>query len=879
MNIKNRQKIVLAALLHDIGKFWERADEKYYESETIKSEFPNGEYGHTVPLYDNKSPKYGHALWTQTFFNIKYNGNTIGQQFDLDKEGDLTLATLSARHHKPTNALEGIISLADKWSSSIDRPDEGEEGVEGYGEIKNKWGSGFNKKVPLQSIFDQILVKEQKGKTNAFSLEKLNVLDDKTIYAKNLEINKNEDLTSDYKKLWDGFKNEFVELMGRCKDFDSFYISLCDILRNYTWCIPSATNVDPCNVSLFEHLKTTAGIALCLYDYYEDRMEDLIYKGDNAQEEDSLLMLCIDITGIQKFIYDIASKKAAKSLKGRSFYLQLYMSNIIDRLLGHKDIQAYTSNIIYASGGKAYIILPNLDRIQKAINELDKQIQEYLWHEFQGKIYAVFGSIAFGYKTTYNQSNLKWENYVYSSYLTDQERNNLNIDSNDKIDLGDLWRIVSDRAAQKKNRKFEEKVFKYSELFNPRSINFNLEKCQVTGVRSKDLKDLNEGRDKENTVMVLNSVYEQSKLGEKLKEGNQMITYYDTEATGDINIENISYKIDDRDKILKLSGTYKNAIINRFNSTESLGKLNNVGIRTLFYGGNKQPLNADRAAKTFEELAMIDDWKSTKLGILRMDVDNLGQIFIKGFDNKVQKKSFAAYSTLSFLLEAFFCGHINHIQQSNDLFKNYVQILYSGGDDLFAIGRWDTIIDFAAKVRSEFKRFVCRDDITISGGIAIVGAKYPIMKSAELAGDMEKSAKEFNGNAKNAINFFGETVSWDKEFDFVKGAKDSFVHFDGEVSRALLQTVQQYKLIKDDGIKKEREGKGKRDMSYIWHSAYSITRTLDRLKDNQIEAISFVDSIRRNILHNEEFGSERYLDLLALGARWAEYILKIKKQN
>nr|HMP31733.1 hypothetical protein [Saprospiraceae bacterium] len=388
-----------------------------------------------------------------------------------------------------------------------------------------------------------------------------------------------------------------------------------------------------------------------------------------------------------------------------------------------------------------------------------------------------------------------------------------------------------------------------------------------------------EGEDKK--IMVLQSVYYQSKLGESLKKGDYLISYDNSQGIeGEIAIQNTLYEVKSSGMPTKLpSSKYESAMVSSLNRTDLFTTLNDTAFKTIFYGGNTQP-SKDGKNKTFEDLALSDEGNSTKLAILRMDVDNLGQIFIKGFDEKVQKKSFAAYSTLSFLLEAFFSGHINHIQQSNQHFKDYVQILYSGGDDLFAVGRWDAIIDFAAKVRSEFRRFVGRDDISISGGIAIVGAKYPIMKSAELAGNMEKAAKEFNDKAKNAINFFGETVSWGKEIDFVKGAKDSFVYFDGEVSRALIQTIQKYKLIKDEGIAQNKKDSSKPiDMSYVWHSAYSITRTLDRIDKEQGAAISFVNSIRRNILHNEEFGSERYLDLLALGARWAEYILKLNKQN
>lgn len=135
MNIKERQRIVLAALLHDVGKFWERADAKWDISENIKKHFPNKEFAHVVPKYENGSPKYTHALWTQIFLHELKIGNHLG----LDYDGDHTLANLSARHHLPDNQLnfsERIISLADKWSSSIDRPDEGEEDEAHYDQVK-----------------------------------------------------------------------------------------------------------------------------------------------------------------------------------------------------------------------------------------------------------------------------------------------------------------------------------------------------------------------------------------------------------------------------------------------------------------------------------------------------------------------------------------------------------------------------------------------------------------------------------------------------------------------------------------------------------------------------------------------------------------------
>ena len=873
MNIKERQRIVLAALIHDVGKFWERADVKWDISENIKKHFPNREFAHIVPKYENGNPKYTHALWTHLFISeLK-----VGQHLALDGEGDKTLANLSAKHHLPDNQLnfsERIISLADKWSSSIDRPDEGEEDESHYDQVKKIWGSGFSNKVPLDSIFNAISIdgKINDGKSK-INFAKLSVLDPDNIYAIEYIANQNDSLRKEYAKHWQEFRDEISKL-ERCKTFDSYFVTLNDIMRNYMWCIPSATNTIPSNVSLYEHSKTTAGIALALYDYCISEGKDNIEKDDQ-----SLMMLCIDIAGIQKFIYDIANKKAAKSLKGRSFYLQLLMDNIIDRLLSHNDVMAYRTNVIYASGGKAYIILPNIIRVHKAIEKVDLDIQEYLWKEHQGKLFAVFGKITFSYHTSYDKNKKIFSSVITSNEILDEELVKLKIKDRSNLDLGHIWRLASDRAALGKNRKFKSKIIKeFKSFFEPIAFDPNEEKCYVSGERGKLVLLDDKERDEDKQIWVLPAINDQSKLGEDLKDANFIVTYTssDDKLRSNITIDNYKYSTyyQENLKYLAKGDTYDTAVVSVLNRTDFDEKLDNAAIRTLFYGGNKQPLiNGKKVVKTYEDLAIFAD-KPTKLAILRMDVDNLGQIFINGFDEKVngQKKSFGAYSTLSFMLEAFFCGHINYIHQRCDReFKDYVQILYSGGDDLFAVGRWDRIIDFAEEIRLAFKRFVGREDITISGGIAIVGAKYPIMKSAEIAGDMEKKAKAFNNNAKNAINFFGETVSWDREFDFVKEIKNELV--DKGVNSAFLHKMQDFKLMKDKFLSKSLK-----TPSYKWNAAYYTSKVIEKTKDSDIR--SLIEKIQIGVFSGDsDFASERYLDLLGLACRWAEYQNKLKLIN
>ncbi|MBK9689576.1 MAG: hypothetical protein IPO65_18160, partial [Saprospiraceae bacterium] len=94
---------------------------------------------------------------------------------------------------------------------------------------------------------------------------------------------------------------------------------------------------------------------------------------------------------------------------------------MLDTLLNHKDIQGYQINIIYASGGKSYLILPNLQKTKDAILAVEEQMQNYIWTHFGGRIYIVFGSIAFNYQTTKDANTNRWVSLIRSNDLTDKE--------------------------------------------------------------------------------------------------------------------------------------------------------------------------------------------------------------------------------------------------------------------------------------------------------------------------------------------------------------------------------------------------------------------------------------------------------------------------
>jgi len=293
-----------------------------------------------------------------------------------------------------------------------------------------------------------------------------------------------------------------------------------------------------------------------------------------------------------------------------------------------------------------------------------------------------------------------------------------------------------------------------------------------------------------------------------------------------------------------------------------------------FYGGNKVP-TISHQIKTFEEL--VDKEANFKrLAILRMDVDNLSQLFINGFkeinENQIitDNSNFSKLATLSFQLDVFFSGYLNVIHRK---YLDDIIIIYSGGDDLFAVGDWQAIIDFAEDIRNEFRNYVCnREDISLSAGIVLIDEKFPISKGAEMAGEAEKQAKNFKnsaGKTKNAINLFGENICWDNEFQFVKDMTNYLVWAlnDQKISKGLLQKIFSF-----------REMKRKNLLSWQWLSAYTFARhTTDKNREvmDDFKKLFITNSIELNGNYYRLGG--RTIELLVVAARWAE--LKLRSEN
>ena len=488
-----------------------------------------------------------------------------------------------------------------------------------------------------------------------------------------------------------------------------------------------------------------------------------------------LLLVGGDLSGIQKFIYNISSRKAAVSLKGRSYYLIKLIDQILERFIKWPGIQATAKDVVYSSGGKFYIETVDTPETRAAIQAFRKEIEKELWDKHYGQLSVNIGFVPF-------------------SYNADES---VNVGDEKNAAYGRLLKAISDKLAQQKGTKFKDVILdEYDKLFEVNQVGGDQKVCAVTGIESDQCVSITD-EERNESMYVLPSVKEQINLGESLR--------------------NIDY------------------------------------------------------FKSFSDLA-----DGSYLGILRMDVDGLGKVFITGFP---KKKNYTDFSTK---LQQFFEYGPNSNSRLKQLrfqpeYKEYVNIVYAGGDDVFAVGRWDKLIDFANDLRKSFadymRKTMNRSDITISGGIAIVSPKFPIAKAAEMAGEAEDSAKKFRDSEKNAFNMFGESLSWKDEFDYVENYKNQFVDLieNFDMSKSILHRIMLYGLKVKGNKQRVLDGKSK-DYSYMWHVAYYLTRFKERYK-KQDQIAKFCDDLKINQLS----GNERKFELMALAARWAE--LEEKEYN
>lgn len=313
--------IRFGALLHDIGKFWQRSGESHDDRYTHLTKDDYGEHG-------------AHAKWSADF---------IRRFLKIDGKEDIEQIVLY--HHNPNGITNDRLSSLAKVVQKADHLSAKERGKRyEEREVVNE---------PMECIFSNIRLDDEKKIEKYY--HNLTALELDYIYPKR---SKKECAkgSSAYCTLWNKiFLPDFEGIPQRSPEslFDSLYY----LLMKCASFMPSAAYLTVPDISLFNHLKTTCAIADCLLK-------------NNGEEE--FLLVGGDISGVQKFLYTLSSKGAAKSLKGRSFYLDLLTETLAKYIV--RNLELSKANILFCGGGHFYILAPG--NSAKKITALRKVISD-----------------------------------------------------------------------------------------------------------------------------------------------------------------------------------------------------------------------------------------------------------------------------------------------------------------------------------------------------------------------------------------------------------------------------------------------------------------------------------------------------------------------
>ncbi|MBQ6206824.1 MAG: type III-A CRISPR-associated protein Cas10/Csm1 [Oscillospiraceae bacterium] len=498
--------------------------------------------------------------------------------------------------------------------------------------------------------------------------------------------------------------------------------------------VPSSTFTgDVPDISLYDHSKIAAAVAACLSEWtlaegVTDFKQAFFTRETASRNVPAFLLYSADVSGIQKFIYTVSTKGALRSLRSRSFFLEIAMEHYIDELLNGLGLSR--ANLLYSGGGHCYLLLPNTARTVEILKAWNTRFNDWLLDAFGTRLYLADG----------------WTECAANELTNRPAAKAAETESPYKA----MFRRVSSAVAKKKIRRYTaEQVLR----MNAGGLDDTGRECRVCG-RSDTLipdrygdgqylcrwcalfQDLTAHLENK-TAYLLERRAESDLALPLLDGGTAYLTMTDAETA--------RKRGQDAANLLRLY-------------VRDAPELEEVCAARLDAG-------AYAAKETLDELA--DASKGLRrLGVCRMDVDNLGLAFVAGFERPEDPEPYR-YATLSRTsafsrqMSLFFKRHMNAILDGSagigadgpDSAARPLDaaLVYSGGDDVFLVGAWDAAIEAAQRVQWALDKFSC-GAVTISAGIGMFSPHYPIRMAAARTAKLEDASKEMDG--KSAITLF-----------------------------------------------------------------------------------------------------------------------------
>ncbi len=709
MNDRERA-LVLAGLLHDAGKFEFRA------SAQRQAHARYGEY--FVSEFLGKVPSLEHLVEPVRRLVALHHSGDAGDPVLAEADG---LAASERTAEPSTQTLRSLVSVLSLVDLGPRRSGKPPADVHCY--------------APGKVEFAQPFPERQPGVTLATWQP-----DPEAAYAQ-------------HARAWEEFCADVRRLPEA--PADAWIASLQYVAARHLTRVVSAAYKSEPDIALYDHGKAVAAIALCLERAGAEREPFALIRGD--------------VSGIQRFIYQLASpeeegttRRMAKRLRGRSLYLALLVETAARVLLQALDLP--DTNLLYCGGGHFLVLAPQGPRWTQAAAAAEERINRWLLAAHRGALALALGTV------TAAREQLR--------------------------DFGALMERAAAALEAAKAQKFRAVL--EPALFAPQDFGSGMDVCPICQA---------DFARKEGSIC--RQCQAHAAAGQSLWQARYLVRLDLQAPTRDAASElppqsQCELAADfgelgchwvlapDREAVRLLlaeasPARYARAHVERLNDTEYLEELRTPAAAArlaVSYGWRGLAQYAPAAAAgdgpmEFAELAAGGaggagaqtagpqgaaaetgarpaaaaagatgdaaqpgaEQPYALLGWVRADVDFLGEVFAVGLR---ERRSLSRAAALSRELDGFFGGYVNHLAA-----RCGVYLVYAGGDDVFAVGAWRQALRFARELRADFGRFACGNPhLTLSAGVLLSKPSFPVGRAAQLAGELEEQAKRYPASSR-----------------------------------------------------------------------------------------------------------------------------------
>ncbi|GAW32210.1 type III-A CRISPR-associated protein Cas10/Csm1 [Carboxydocella sp. JDF658] len=678
MNELMFQTVTLAALVHDIGKFIQRAD--FGEQQLRKTH-----QEHSL-MWASKLAQYLEGqvdpwLWQELVLKHHDNRQTPEQYRP---------ASIDERFRP----LGYLVSKADNLSSS----ERGDTVAKDF------------RTQPLASVFSAIQVEGKKAdRLTWYEVAPLAPAAVKPVPETRIDRNRLANMVAE-------FSSQCAEICQQPGlDFAAFFTQLQFLLQRYTWCIPANTQEEIPDISLYDHLRTSAAIAACMYRFHEEGGS--WDTGQINREQRHCLHLIADLSGIQDYILGvnrIGIKGVAKSLRARSFRLAVMADALALKLVQLAGVTP--ANILQVSGGTVHLLLPNTRAVKAALSDFRQELDRWSLREFQGLL----------------RWNLAWTE----------------VEDGEFKDYSLVYRRVFQQLGQQKLRPLAGGLQRDNGWKEEAFLGLLPERapCKVCGMRAHI--------DEKDTCIDCQRL---ESVGSDLPSARSLLLYNEPAAN---RIElapglygELGNKGDGRELatfVLGLDRLYQatsgyifyKGLGNYAARVEKDCELQDDCGDCRWQEGDILPLDC---------LARLADGKEM-IAYLKGDVDNLGYIFSRGLGERI---SISRLATLSRMLDYFFSAWLKDFLATN---YPYSYVVYSGGDDFLLLCPWSESLGLVSDLRRAFADYTGRNPaLTFSVGLSLTKPQLPLARGVARAEHQLELAKD---SGKDRLGLLERALTW-----------------------------------------------------------------------------------------------------------------------